>query len=62
MVESTDDAGSNKALKRRHVRRGSMTGSGQSATVDADRDNEDDRPHVRDSDWLVSDDAGMGFG
>jgi hypothetical protein len=39
-----------------------MTGSGQSATVDADRADEDDRPHVRDSDWLVSDDAGAGFG
>ena len=65
LAEDQDDVSSNKALKRMHVRRASrtsMTGSAQSTTADGDRGNEDDRPHVRDSDWLVSDDAGMGFG
>ncbi len=59
------DDNSSKARKQDHFRRGSktsLTGSGQSGTRDLSHEDEDNRSQVRDSDWLVSDDAGMGFG
>ncbi|KAI9881237.1 MAG: peroxisome- protein [Pleopsidium flavum] len=65
VAEDEGDTSSTKARKRRWFRRGSkssLTSNGQSGSVDLDRGNEDDHHHDRDGDWLVGDDARMGFG
>lgn len=65
-AEDEGDTSSNRARRRRWLRRASktsVTSSGQSGTVDLDeRDNEEDQHLHRDGDWLVGDDARMGLG